>query len=68
MIGGTLYLVGRDMKTLNLVPDAEPCSMCKRLIINAGISKVIARVTKTEYNITDVRDWIFKDDSLFEEE
>ncbi|MDP4153754.1 MAG: deaminase [Bacillota bacterium] len=67
MIGSTLYLVGRDMKTGELLSDAESCSMCKRLIINAGIAKVVARVTKTEYTVTDVRDWIFKDDSLMEE-
>ena len=33
MIGATLYLVGRDMKTKELVKDATSCSMCKRLII-----------------------------------
>ena len=38
--------------------------MCKRLIINAGIAKVIARKSKTEYSVTDVREWIDNDESL----
>ena len=38
--------------------------MCKRLIINAGISTVITRSSGGRYNVTDVRDWVFNDDSL----
>jgi dCMP deaminase len=38
--------------------------MCKRLIINAGISRVIIRDTATEYRIVDVQEWIDDDDSL----
>lgn len=64
MIGATLYLVGRDMKTKELVKNATSCSMCKRLIINAGIEKVIARNTSEEFTITNVRDWIYNDESV----
>ena len=63
-IGATLYLAGRDAKTGEYLTDTAPCSMCKRLIINAGIKQVIARVGETDYTVTDVRDWIFDDDSL----
>jgi len=38
--------------------------MCRRLIINAGIKEVIARVGENEYTVTNVRDWVFNDDSL----
>jgi dCMP deaminase len=38
--------------------------MCKRLVINAGISQVIIRDTPTEFRIIDVNDWIENDDSL----
>jgi dCMP deaminase len=38
--------------------------MCRRLIINAGINRVVARVTDDEYNVTLVREWIFNDDTL----
>ncbi len=63
MIGSTLYLVGLDMKTKELVPDANSCSMCKRMIINAGIEKVVIRKTSTEYEVVNVRDWIYNDDT-----
>lgn len=64
MIGSTLYLVGKEMKNGDLVKDASPCSLCKRFIINAGISRVIIRDTKREFRIIDVQEWIDDDDSL----
>lgn len=65
MIGATLYLVGKEKETGALVENASSCAMCKRLIINAGISKVIVRNTKTTFTIYDVReDWVEKDESL----
>ncbi len=64
MIGSVLYLVGRDMSTGQLVENASSCSMCKRLIINAGIDKVVIRNTPTQFTTVHVRDWIFNDESL----
>lgn len=64
MIGSVLYLVGRDMSTGGLVENASSCSMCKRLIINAGIDKVVIRNTATQFTTVHVRDWIFNDESL----
>lgn len=57
MIGSTLYLVGIDYITKELHPTAEPCNICKKLIINAGIEKVIIRRTPTEYEVQYVKDW-----------
>lgn len=64
MIGATLYLAGKEAKTGDYVANPAPCSMCKRLIINAGIKQVIARKNKTEYSVTDVSDWVENDESL----
>ena len=64
MIGSTLYLVGKNAKDGTLVEDANSCSMCKRLIINAGIENVVIRKTKDEYRVINVQDWIDNDDSL----
>lgn len=64
MINSSLYLVGVDAKTGELVRDANSCSMCKRLIINAGIKEVIIRDTIDEYRIIQVSDWVEDDDSL----
>ncbi|MDO5310385.1 MAG: deaminase [Clostridia bacterium] len=63
-IGATMYLAGRDAKTGELVSNACCCSMCKRLVINAGIEKVIVRNTPTEYTVYNVSDWIENDESL----
>lgn len=64
ILGGTLYLAGRDSKTGELLPDATSCSMCRRLIINAGIDRVVIRRTPSEYTVVHVEDWIREDDSL----
>ncbi|MGE4548171.1 MAG: cytidine/deoxycytidylate deaminase family protein [Intestinibacillus sp.] len=64
MLGATLYLVGRDMKTGEIMPDANSCTMCKRLIINAGIDKVVIRRTADTYDEIQVQDWVEHDDLL----
>ena len=64
MIGSTLYLVGKDAKTKEYVENANSCSMCKRLIINAGIKNIFIRDDKDHYREIDVNDWIENDDSL----
>ena len=65
MIGATLYLAGKDCETGELVHDATSCAMCKRQIINAGITNVIVRRSENDYEIIDVqRDWVEDDDSL----
>ena len=65
MLGATLYLAGRDAKTGELVKNANCCSMCKRLVINAGIQTVIVRESEDEFRVIDVEsEWIAGDESL----
>lgn len=64
MIGATLYLACHDGPTGELYGDVEPCSMCKRLIINAGIATVIIRISKTDFKTITVDSWIANDESL----
>ena len=64
MIGGTLYLVGRDAASGELLHDATSCPMCRRMIINAGIDEVVIRRTEEEFDIVPVQKWIDEDDSL----
>ena len=68
MIGATLYLAMCNSKTGELVSDASPCNMCRRMIINAGIERVIIRNTPFEYTIHNVQDYIDQDDTLPEEQ
>ena len=68
MVGGTIYLVGRDAATGELLPDATSCSMCRRMIINAGLSRVVIRRTALEYDVVPVQEWIDHDDSIADQE
>lgn len=64
MIGSTLYLVGKDARTEEYVENASPCSLCKRMIINAGIETVVIRNNKNKFTSVDVNDWILNDESI----
>lgn len=64
-MGATIYLACHDAKTSALMGGVEPCSMCKRQVLNAGIERVIVRETKDKYRIIDVNEWIENDESLF---
>ena len=65
MLGATLYMACRDPGTGALIPNSTSCSMCRRLIINAGIRRVVIRDTDTAYRVVDVqREWVEQDDSL----
>ena len=64
MVGGTIYLVGRDARTGELLSDATSCFMCRRMVINSGLEKVVIRNTDTAYSVVHVEDWIREDDSL----
>ena len=64
MVGSTLYLVGKDAQSGELLGDATSCAMCRRQVINAGIATVIIRKTETEYQVVDVRDWVQQEDDV----
>lgn len=73
MIGATMYLYGYDVVHGRVVENCNCCSICKRLIINAGISEVV--FADLEHGIPcdgvdykcktiNVNEWIENDDSL----
>lgn len=65
MLGATLYLVGKEVDTGGYVKNACPCSMCTRVIINAGISTVIVRDDRDNFRVMNVaEEWIVNDESL----
>ena len=61
MMGATLYLVGIDAKSGEFVENPSSCAMCKRMVINAGIQKVVARLNQTEYVVYEVEEWVKND-------
>jgi dCMP deaminase len=64
LIGATLYLVGLEVADGSIVKGSCCCSMCKRMVINAGIDAVVIRDTKDDYRIIKVQEWIDNDESL----
>lgn len=64
LIDSSLYMACVNPESGELISHSTSCSMCRRLIINAGIKEVIIRETKTEYTVVNVEEWIAQDDSL----
>jgi dCMP deaminase len=64
MLGATLYMACVTPDDGEIVGGMNSCMMCKRVILNAGISKVVVRDTRTEYRVIDTQEWIENDDSL----
>jgi dCMP deaminase len=57
-LGATLYLSGEDAKTGALC-GIEPCLLCTKMIINAGLTRIVVHKsadTFAEYSITDMID------------
>ena len=55
-LGGDMYIWGCDKKG-NLI-DAFPCFICKKMIINAGLNKVICAQKDGSYKVFRVQDWV----------
>ena len=64
LIDADLYMVGINAKTGEIEPKSTSCMMCKRIVINSGIKRVIVRELNDKYTIYNVEDWISDDDSL----
>lgn len=63
MLHSIIYITGLENDG-TYVKNGEPCALCKRMIINAGIDSVIIRETKDKYKIICVQDFIDNDDSI----
>lgn len=64
MLGGCLYLVQYRTETKEYEENPGCCQMCRKLIINSGIDKVVVRINKDEYQVIEVDGWIKNDDLL----
>ena len=54
MIDATMYIYGRDL-VKDVVKSGMPCDICKKMILNSGISKVIISIENTdlEYKVLE---------------
>lgn len=64
MLGATLYMSCVSPDSGEVISGMNSCMMCKRVILNAGIAKVVVRDTPTEFRVIDTQEWIDNDDSL----
>ncbi len=61
MVGADLYLAGFDAETGKPVLYPEPCLLCRRVIINAGITRVILPGECGRFRYIDVDEWVNED-------
>lgn len=57
VLGGDMYIFGTDRRTGKLI-DSFPCFICKKMIINAGLTRVICSTKDGKYKIFKVSDWV----------
>ncbi len=68
MVDSDLYLVGLEVDTGELVAEVMPCLLCKRVIINAGVSRVILPEQPKGFKYIDVDDWTLEERIALREE
>ena len=56
-LNSTLYLQGIEVLTGQLIENPEPCMLCRRVLINAGIDTVVTK-TNNEIRRVLVRAWV----------
>jgi dCMP deaminase len=61
MVGSDLYLVGVEVESGEMVSEVVPCLLCKRVIINAGISRVVVPEKTGGFKYIDVDDWTIEE-------
>lgn len=64
MIDATLYLVGKNYEDGEYVVNSNPCSLCKKMIINSGIKDVYIRDSKEDYRHINVSEYVKDDETL----
>lgn len=62
MIGADIYIVGKEVPIDKDLPESyvenpAPCSLCKRMIINAGIRSVYIRTSLNTYDVCGTKQW-----------
>jgi len=56
VLGGDMYIWGSDRE--GKLIDVFPCFICKKMIINAGLKRVICATKEGDYRIFNVEDWV----------
>jgi dCMP deaminase len=56
LLGGTMYIYIENKKMGKV--DSFPCYICKKMIINAGLDKVVCSIKEGGVRIFKTKDWI----------
>ncbi|MCK4910131.1 MAG: hypothetical protein KAR83_00745 [Thermodesulfovibrionales bacterium] len=56
LTGATIYVAGADCDTGEC--DSEPCMMCKRMVLNAGIARVAYADGNSGFTVVNPLDWL----------
>lgn len=56
LLGGTMYTYEENGKTNEKI-DALPCYICKKIIINSGLEKVVCSMKEGDLKIFNTDDW-----------
>lgn len=65
MVGGTLFLAGLDYKTGNCI-DSWVCRLCKRAVINAGLTYVYLKL-KIGFKKEMVEGWLIEGEFCYDQ-
>lgn len=57
LLGGDMYIYGKSKESGEMI-DAFPCFICKKMLINCGLKRVICSLKNGEYIVFSVQDWI----------
>jgi dCMP deaminase len=59
IVGGTMYIVGRKTyQGIVKLTNSLPCFICKKMIVNAGIVRVVCSMPDGSYQSYNVSDWV----------
>lgn len=56
LLNGDMYLCATDSE--EKVIKILPCYICKKMIINAGLKRIICSVSANEHKIFNIQDWV----------
>ena len=56
LLGGDMFLYAESQK--GEMKNAIPCFICKKMIINAGLNRVICSTKEKKYKIFNIQDWV----------
>lgn len=57
LLGGIMYFYAENSKTGERI-DSFPCYICKKMIINSGLDRMVSSTKDGSYKIFYIKDWV----------